>query len=59
MSHAYVDNQYAIGLTPATVCKCFAFDSRSETTNTANEAEMKGNDRTNKNQAEKESSAKL
>lgn len=54
MSQRYVESQYALGLTPATVCKCFALDSLSETMKVANEPAMKGNDKTSKNHAEKE-----
>ena len=37
MSHKYVDNQYADGFTPETVCKCRAFRSLSSTMNVAND----------------------
>ena len=33
MSHRYVETQYPEGLTPVTVCKCLALDSRSATMN--------------------------
>lgn len=52
ISQKYVDNQYAAGCTPATVCKCLAFDSLSATIKVANDPAMKGNDSTSKNQAE-------
>ena len=37
MSHKYVDNQYADGFTPETVCRCRAFRSLSSTMNVAND----------------------